>query len=169
MCSFALGGGRPPSGRGCAECLGSGFEWVHLCICMARGHVGCCNCSPHRHAMGHWLVNRDHPLVRSYEDSEDWWWCYQEELRFEVNAWSMNSNIGVLGFRITVAFVAFLAFVDSDCAGSQSPRWSIRPREVEAALEGAVSAKRATSALRTTSCPEPASLSKTKTLDLLGG
>jgi hypothetical protein len=76
--------GRPPSGQGCAECLESGSEWVHLCICMACGHVGCCDCSPHRHAMGHWLANRDHPLVRSYEDGEDWWWCYPEELRFEV-------------------------------------------------------------------------------------
>jgi hypothetical protein len=76
--------GRPPSGQGCARCLESGYEWVHLSICMACGHVGCCDCSPHRHAMGHWLANRDHPLVRSYEDGEDWWWCYPEELRFEV-------------------------------------------------------------------------------------
>jgi hypothetical protein len=76
--------GTPPSGLGCVECLEAGCEWIHLRICVTCGHVGCCDRSPHRHAMGHWLANRDHPLVRSYEDGEDWWWCYPEELLFEV-------------------------------------------------------------------------------------
>jgi uncharacterized UBP type Zn finger protein len=76
--------GMPPLAQGCSECLESGSEWVHLRICMTCGHVGCCDSSPNRHALAHWLANRDHPLVRSYEQAEDWWWCYPEELRFEV-------------------------------------------------------------------------------------
>ena len=27
---------------------------VHLRMCMACGHIGCCDSSPHRHATGHW-------------------------------------------------------------------------------------------------------------------
>jgi hypothetical protein len=76
--------GTPPSTEGCSECLESGSEWVRLRICVTCGHIGCCDSSPNRHALAHWLGNRDHPLVRSYEHGEDWWWCYPEELRFEV-------------------------------------------------------------------------------------
>jgi DNA-binding response OmpR family regulator len=34
---------------------------------MTCGHVGCCDSSPHRHALVHWRANSDHPLVRSHE------------------------------------------------------------------------------------------------------
>lgn len=27
----------------------------------------------------------DHPLIRSYEPGEDWWWCYPDESFFEVD------------------------------------------------------------------------------------
>src|SRR5690242_15759376 len=42
-----------PSGRGCKECLEAGDEWVHLRLCMACGHVGCCDSSPNKHATRH--------------------------------------------------------------------------------------------------------------------
>ncbi|WP_026875176.1 UBP-type zinc finger domain-containing protein [Jiangella gansuensis] len=73
-----------PSGDGCVECLRDGGRWVHLRICMSCGHVGCCNDSPGRHATAHWHDNADHPLIRSFEPGENWWWCYQDELAFEV-------------------------------------------------------------------------------------
>ena len=72
-----------PSANGCEDCLASGGSWVHLRICMTCGHVGCCDSSPNRHATAHWHANQ-HPLIRSFEPGENWWWCYPEELFFEV-------------------------------------------------------------------------------------
>jgi hypothetical protein len=73
-----------PSSTGCEDCLRIGGRWVHLRLCMACGHVGCCDSSPNRHATGHWHDHPDHPLVRSYEPGEEWWWCYPDDLLFEV-------------------------------------------------------------------------------------
>jgi uncharacterized UBP type Zn finger protein len=72
-----------PSAQGCEDCLRTGGRWVHLRICMTCGHVGCCDSSPNRHARGHWQ-DQDHPLVRSFEPGEDWWWCYGDQLLFTV-------------------------------------------------------------------------------------
>jgi uncharacterized UBP type Zn finger protein len=72
-----------PSGDGCVECLATGGTWVHLRLCMHCGHVGCCDSSPGRHATGHFHATGD-PLIQSYEPGEDWWWCYVDELAFEV-------------------------------------------------------------------------------------
>jgi hypothetical protein len=30
------------------------------------------------------MAHQDHPLIRSYEPDEDWWWCYIDNLLFEV-------------------------------------------------------------------------------------
>lgn len=73
-----------PSADGCEDCLAIGSRWVHLRLCMACGHVGCCDSSPHRHATAHWRAHPDHPLIRSFEPGENWWWCYQDELLFDV-------------------------------------------------------------------------------------
>lgn len=73
-----------PSANGCEDCLRTGDAWVHLRMCMTCGHVGCCDSSPNRHATAHWHSNTDHPLVRSFEPGEDWWWCYTDDLAFEV-------------------------------------------------------------------------------------
>jgi uncharacterized UBP type Zn finger protein len=72
-----------PSANGCEDCLRTGDTWVHLRICMTCGHVGCCDSSPNKHASAHF---RDvgHPLVRSFEPGEDWWWCYAHQLGFMV-------------------------------------------------------------------------------------
>ena len=53
-------------------------DWVHLRLCQACGHVGCCDSSPGRHATAHFHAI-DHPLIRSYEPGEEWWWCYVDE------------------------------------------------------------------------------------------
>ncbi|MCI0678351.1 MAG: UBP-type zinc finger domain-containing protein [Actinobacteria bacterium] len=73
-----------PSGPGCFECLQTGGWWVHLRMCMSCGHIGCCDQSPNRHARAHWQADDTHPLVRSFEPGEDWWWCYPEDLGFYV-------------------------------------------------------------------------------------
>ena len=74
----------PLRARGCEDCLRIGGRWLHLRVCMTCGHVGCCDDSPNRHATAHWTSNRGHPIIRSYEAGEDWWWCYEDELAFEV-------------------------------------------------------------------------------------
>lgn len=65
----------PPSGTGCAECEDAGGWWVHLRRCAACGHVGCCDTSPAQHATAHWRET-GHPLMRTFEPGEDWWWDY---------------------------------------------------------------------------------------------
>ena len=75
--------GAKPSGDGCAECLEMGGRWVHLRMCGTCGHVGCCDSSPNKHATKHSRAE-DHPLVQSYEPGENWWWCYVDEVAFEV-------------------------------------------------------------------------------------
>jgi hypothetical protein len=64
-----------PSGQGCAECLREGSTWVHLRLCLACGHVGCCDSSPGRHARAHFHAT-EHPVVRSFEPGETWAWCW---------------------------------------------------------------------------------------------
>jgi len=73
-----------PSAEGCEDCLASGGRWVHLRMCQQCGHVGCCDSSPNRHATAHWRES-GHPVIRSFEPGEDWWWCYSDELMFEVH------------------------------------------------------------------------------------
>lgn len=74
-----------PSGEGCEDCLSIGSEWMHLRLCMACGHVGCCDESPNRHATAHWHETQ-HPIIRSFEPDESWYWCYPDELTFELES-----------------------------------------------------------------------------------
>ena len=73
----------PPSGDGCVECLQTGDWWVHLRMCSTCGHVGCCDDSPNRHATKHYQATQ-HPIIRSFEPGEGWYWCYPDELFFEL-------------------------------------------------------------------------------------
>jgi uncharacterized UBP type Zn finger protein len=63
----------------CEECAASGDTWLHLRLCLACGHVGCCDSSPNQHASKHYR-NTDHPLIRSIEPGETWVWCYIDEI-----------------------------------------------------------------------------------------
>jgi hypothetical protein len=74
---------REASGEGCVECLATGGHWLHLRRCTDCGHVGCCDNSPGRHATGH-FHSIAHPVMQSFEPGEDWYWCYVDELGFEV-------------------------------------------------------------------------------------
>jgi hypothetical protein len=68
---------------GCEDCLKIGGTWVHLRMCHACGHIGCCDNSPNRHATAHFNES-GHPLIRSVEPGEDWSWCYVDELMFRL-------------------------------------------------------------------------------------
>ncbi len=68
----------PPSGPGCVECLATDGWWFHLRRCVTCGHIGCCDSSPSQHASHH-AVDMQHPVVRSYEPGEDWFWDYRTE------------------------------------------------------------------------------------------
>jgi uncharacterized UBP type Zn finger protein len=74
---------QDPGDEGCHECLEAGGWWVHLRMCQSCGHVGCCDSSPGRHATAH-SRHQQHPLVRSFEPGEDWFYCYPEDLAFEL-------------------------------------------------------------------------------------
>jgi len=71
-----------PSADGCEDCLKIGARWMHLRLCLACGHVGCCDSSPNRHASKH-AAATSHPLVQSFEPGEDWIWCYVDEVELE--------------------------------------------------------------------------------------
>jgi uncharacterized UBP type Zn finger protein len=68
----------PEAVDGCEECLALGGKWVHLRICLACGHVGCCDSSPGKHASAHFAAS-DHPLIRSLEPGEEWTWCFVDQ------------------------------------------------------------------------------------------
>ena len=73
------------SGNGCVECLAAGGRWVHLRRCTSCGHVGCCDSSPGHHATGHFHATA-HPVMQSFEPGEEWYWCYLDEVAFELPA-----------------------------------------------------------------------------------
>ena len=68
----------PPSGPGCTECEETEGWWFHLRRCAQCGHIGCCDSSPSQHASAHATATR-HPIIRSYEPGEDWFWDYRRE------------------------------------------------------------------------------------------
>jgi hypothetical protein len=72
----------PRTPQGCEECLATGMQWVHLRLCLACGHVGCCDNSVGKHATKHYH-RANHAIIRSFEPGEDWGWCYVDELFME--------------------------------------------------------------------------------------
>lgn len=75
--------GAAASGDGCVECLAIGQRWVHLRRCVTCGHIGCCDDSRGKHATFH-FHQTTHPLVQSFEPEEEWYWCYVDEVIFEL-------------------------------------------------------------------------------------
>jgi uncharacterized UBP type Zn finger protein len=73
----------PPSVAGCEDCLKIGARWVHLRLCMTCGHVGCCDSSPNRHASKH-AAAASHPIIKSAEPGEDWFYCYVDDVMFRA-------------------------------------------------------------------------------------
>ena len=75
---------QPSTAAGCEDCLRMGGRWVHLRLCMACGHVGCCDSSPNRHATKHNHAT-GHPVVASFEPGEAWMYCYPDNLMVETS------------------------------------------------------------------------------------
>ena len=74
-----------PSAYECVQCVAAGRgDWLHLRLCTACGHVGCCDKSPGRHATKH-FVAQAHPIIRSIERDEGWYWCYEDEVFLDVD------------------------------------------------------------------------------------
>ena len=69
--------------EGCEECLKIGATWVHLRRCAQCGKVGCCDSSPNRHATAHHNES-GHPIIRSLEPGEEWFYCYEDDVAFLV-------------------------------------------------------------------------------------
>jgi uncharacterized UBP type Zn finger protein len=69
----------PEEVAGCEDCLKTGDAWLHLRICLACGHVGCCDDSPNRHARAH-AEGGAHPIIRSLEPGEEWCWCFIDDV-----------------------------------------------------------------------------------------
>ena len=72
-----------PNTQGCEGCLKMGDTWVHLRLCRACGHVGCCDSSKNKHATKHFRAT-GHPIMTSLEPGEGWSWCYVDEVALEV-------------------------------------------------------------------------------------
>jgi uncharacterized UBP type Zn finger protein len=72
-----------PNSQGCEECLKMGEGWVHLRLCRACGHVGCCDESKNKHATKHFHATK-HPIITSLEPGENWSWCYVDEVGMEL-------------------------------------------------------------------------------------
>jgi len=53
-------------------------------VCQECGHVGCCDYSPGKHATAHYNTVT-HPIIRSFEPGEDWYYCYPDDLMFELD------------------------------------------------------------------------------------
>lgn len=70
-----------PSADGCEDCLRTGGVWHHLRVCQQCGYVGCCNDSPNKHAAAH-FDSTNHPLIRSFEPGEDWYYCFVDDVGF---------------------------------------------------------------------------------------
>lgn len=71
-----------PRTRGCEECMALGARWTQLRVCLACGHVGCCEDSPHAHALAHFNATR-HPLIAPLERNAGWTWCYIHHRYFD--------------------------------------------------------------------------------------
>ena len=74
----------PESRDSCPECVALGDTWVHLRECAQCGHVGCCDDSKNTHATAHHGTS-SHPIIRSYQPGEAWWFCYEDEVAFELD------------------------------------------------------------------------------------
>jgi hypothetical protein len=72
-----------PSGTGCVECEAAGGWWLHLRRCTQCGHIGCCDTSPSQHATAH-SKGTGHPVIRSFEPGESWFWSYQTDDFYET-------------------------------------------------------------------------------------
>jgi len=68
--------------RECKECIALGDDWVHLRLCTHCGYIGCCDSSKNKHATKH-FKKAGHPIIKSLEWGEHWYWCYVDQVMWE--------------------------------------------------------------------------------------
>lgn len=68
--------GRPST---CLTCDELGLTWVQLRLCVACGHVGCCDDSRGQHARAH-HVDSGHVVIASLEPGDRWAHCYVDDV-----------------------------------------------------------------------------------------
>lgn len=88
---------------GCEECLALGEQWNELRVCLSCGHVGCCEDSPHAHALQH-FNETGHPVIASLERSETWGWCYIHRRYFELAPESLPKRRSALAAALARFF-----------------------------------------------------------------
>ena len=72
-----------PSGNGCVECLLTGRALgAPPPLHRVRAHR-LLRPSPGKHATAH-FHEIAHPIIQSYEPGEDWYYCYVDDLAFEI-------------------------------------------------------------------------------------
>lgn len=71
-----------PRAKVCEKCAALGEPWVALRVCLSCGHVGCCEDSPHAHALAHFQAT-GHPIIRPLESPKSWTWCYPHNRYFK--------------------------------------------------------------------------------------
>ena len=64
-----------PNTESCEECMATGDKVIARRMCLACGHVGCCDSSTGKHARAH-FESTGHPVMKSIEPGRDWRWCY---------------------------------------------------------------------------------------------
>ena len=101
---------------GCEDCLRTGDQWVHLRLCIACGHVGCCDDSRNKHATAHFR-STGHPVIESVEPDENWRWCYVDEALLSTEP----DEAGTSGERKTF----MLEEIPSAISGANNPQPSI--------------------------------------------
>ena len=72
---------EPQSDR-CESCAALGEPWTALRVCLTCGHVGCCEDSPHAHALRHHQAT-GHPMIASLGRRDTWGWCYLHHRYFD--------------------------------------------------------------------------------------
>ena len=81
-----------PAKKVCEDCVKTGDRWVHLRICLLCGHVGCCDSSKNTHATKHFHATK-HAIMKSIEPAEDWGWCFEDELMFDLSKGVKHAKI----------------------------------------------------------------------------
>ena len=71
-----------PSADGCEDCIRMGAKWTQVRVCLTCGHAGCCEDSPHAHALAHFNAT-GHPMISSLERGDTWGWCYVHRRYFD--------------------------------------------------------------------------------------
>jgi uncharacterized UBP type Zn finger protein len=63
--------------QACEECEREGKSWVALRLCLACGHVGCCDSSAGLHGTKHYRET-GHPIITALPN-KSWKWCYVDK------------------------------------------------------------------------------------------